>query len=87
MAQKMRNEEGSAGVGHNSGDRRELIEDVGAKRLKDADVNVKAVESALRTSRLEQEARESFAAWLAVAHQVFGVGEQAEMDLGDQEAA
>lgn len=107
MAQKMQNEEGSAGAGHNSGDRRPLIKDVGdkmraikaerkklneqmaeqRKRLKDADVNVKAVESALRTADLEEEARASFAEWLRVAHEVYGVSEQTEMDLGDQEAA
>lgn len=56
------------------------------KRLREADVNVKAFEAACRLVELEPEAQESYGEWLRFSWDALGIGGQSEM-FPDQAAA
>ena len=49
------------------------------KRLRDADVNVKAFEAACRLAELETEVQESYSEWLRFSWDALGIGGQSEM--------
>ena len=67
--------------------RADLNEDAGdiRKRLRDAGVEVKAFDAALRIRHMEAEARAQYTDSLQLAYEALSVGDQGSLLLGDEE--